>query len=210
MCTIITKSLCGFLNQTAIEYYKLEIVNNKVISTELTKSEALELIKDKPELHRIDHNHIIWGDEEFKSKCPEYFKSKVDNECPKELKLCSIHINYRTHDLIVKKDNLLMNCLKDYLNNEFSKLYQNLGKEIKSDDKKIYFPGYVFDYDKFDKYQKLLIKIYHNKSLNLKVFFNNDLDLLMYALLDFNIEPELVDSINEEIEFRIKNGEYEP
>lgn len=209
MCTIVTKSLCGFLNQRSTEYSKLEIVGDKVVSTEITKSEALELIKDMPELHRIDHNHIIWGDADFKSKCPEYFKLKISNECPKELKLCGVEIKYNTYDLIVKKDNLLMNCLKNYLNNEFNLLYNNLGKEIKSDDKKIYFPKFVFDYDKFNKYQKLLVKIYHNKSLNLKVFFNSDLDLLMYALLDFGIEPELVDSINEEIELRIKHGEYE-
>lgn len=209
MCTIVTKSLRGFLNQISIEYYKLEIVDKDVIETELSPQEANELIKDMEELHRIDHNHIIWGDKEFKTKCPDHFRFKVETHCPKEIKLCGIDIFYKTHDLIIKKDHPVMNTLRRYLDEQFSLLYQNLGKEVKADYKNIYFKDFVFNYEKFNNYNKLLVKIYNNKSFNMDKFSNVDLDILLYALYDFGIEPDLIDKINDEIEKRINNGIYD-
>lgn len=209
MCTIITKSLCGFLNQTSTEYYKIEIVDDKIIETEISKSEAMELIKDKPELHRIDHNNIIWGDADFKEKCPEYFKLKIDSQSPKELKILGFTIKYKAHDLIVKESNIVMSILKKHLDDQWSKLYSKLGTEKDYDHRFIYFPDYSFDYVKFNSFQDLLISLYKNKSMNLKRFLNGELDLLLYVLNIFNIEDDLREKINNEISKRIDRGEYE-
>ena len=80
MCTIITKSLRTFFNQTVPEYYKYTINNNKVVETELTPSEALTCIRENnyPELFRLDHNNVIWGDSNFKEKCPNSFKRQLE------------------------------------------------------------------------------------------------------------------------------------
>lgn len=208
MSTIVIKSLCGFLNHTSTEYSKLEIVDGKVIDTELSKSEALKLIKNLKEIHRIDHNNIIWGDEDFKDKCPKYFYLKINSECPKELIFDNIIVEHKTHSLIIKKDNIVMLSLNEYLNNEFSKLYQHLGKEFIIKGNNICFDDYVFNFNKFNIYQTSLINLYKFKS-NVKRFFNEDLDCLIYALTDLNIGSELIDLANKEIETRIIKGHYE-
>lgn len=208
MSTIVIKSLCGFLNHTSTEYSKLEIIDDKVIDTELSKSEALELIKDLKEIHRIDHNNIIWGNEDFREKCPQYFRLKIDNECPKELVFEDIVINFKTHSLIIKEGDVLMRSLKDYLRNEFSNLYKRLGNHFVIKNKKISFEGYDFFYDKFNIYQDVLIKLYKFKH-NFKKFSNEDLDNLIYTLTNFGLCPELINSVNQEIDKRIKKGIYE-
>lgn len=76
MCTIITKSVRTFIGNISTEYYKLTIIDDRVEEEELTSTEARAYINEHelPEIYRLDHNHIIWGDVEFKDKCPEYFK----------------------------------------------------------------------------------------------------------------------------------------
>ena len=208
MSTIVIKSLCGFLNHTSTEYSKLEIVDGKVIDTELSKSEALKLIKNLKEIHRIDHNNIIWGDEDFKDKCPKYFYLKINSESPKELIFDNIIVEHKTHSLIIKKDNIVMLSLNEYLNNEFSKLYQHLSKEFIIKGNNICFDDYVFNFNKFNIYQTSLINLYKFKS-NVKRFFNEDLDCLIYALTDLNVGSELIDLADKEIETRIIKGHYE-
>lgn len=208
MSTIVIKSLCGFLNHTSTEYSKLEIIDDKVIDTELSKYEALDLIKNLKEIHRIDHNNIIWGDKDFKEKCPEYFRLKIDNECPKELIFEDVVIKFKTHSLIIKEGDVLMRSLKDYLRDEFSNLYKRLGNPFVIKNKKISFEGYDFFYDKFNIYQDVLIKLYKFKN-NFKKFSNEDLDNLIYTLTNFGLCPELIDSVNQEIDKRIKKGIYE-
>lgn len=208
MSTIVIKSLCGFLNHTSTEYSKLEIIDDKVIDTELSKSEALELIKDLKEIHRIDHNNIIWGDEDFREKCPQYFRLKIHNECPKELIFGDVVVNFKVHSLIIKEKDFLMNALKDYLFASFSDLYKRLGKPFIIKNKTISFEGYDFFYDKFNIYQDVLIKLYKFKH-NFKKFSNEDLDNLIYTLTNFGLCPELINSVNQEIDKRIKKGIYE-
>ena len=153
MCTIILKSLRTFITDSTVEYFKYEIIDGEVIETELETKEALNIIKDMQELHRLDHNNIIWGDPEFKNKCPEYFKLKIDCKCPKELIIDGISIKYNTHDIIIKEDNVIMSNIKKYLDDQFSLLYQHLNAPCKSDHKKIYFDNYIFNYYKFNQYQ---------------------------------------------------------
>ena len=78
MSTIITKSVRTFLGVSMPEYYKLTIVNNRVVETELTSTEAKNYIKENnlPIIHKLDHNNIIWGDKNFKRLCPRSFKMK--------------------------------------------------------------------------------------------------------------------------------------
>lgn len=208
MCKIVIKSLRSFMNEIFPEYSQLEIIDGKVVETELETKEALDLIKDLKEIHRIDKNNIIWGDENFKEKCPEYFRLKIDNECPKELTFEDIVVNFKTYSLIIKEDDVLMRSLKNYLRNEFSNLYKRLGNSFVIKNKKISFDGYDFFYDKFNIYQDVLIKLYRFKH-NLKRFSNEDLDNLIYTLTDFGLCPELIDSANQEIDRRIKKGIYE-
>jgi hypothetical protein len=208
MSTIVIKSLCGFLNHTSTEYSKLEIIGDKVIDTELSKSEALELIKDLKEIHRIDHNNIIWGDEDFKEKCPEYFRLKINNESPKKIIFDDIVVNFRTHSLIIKENDVLMRTLQKYLSTTFSDLYKRLGKHFVIKNKRISFEDYDFFYDKFNIYQKTLINLYKFK-YNFKRFSNEDLDDLVYTITDLGIYPELIELANKEISQRIKKGVYE-
>lgn len=78
MSTIITKSVRTFLGLTMAEYYKLTIVNNRVVEEEMTSTDAKKYIKENnlPILHKLDNNNIIWGDADFKQRCPRSFKMK--------------------------------------------------------------------------------------------------------------------------------------
>jgi hypothetical protein len=81
MAIIITKSQRSFINQVFPEYYKISIVDGVLKDEEITAQEAKDYIKEHelPEIYRLDHNNIIWGDDSFKLELPEKYKTILCN-----------------------------------------------------------------------------------------------------------------------------------
>lgn len=81
MAIIITKSQRSFINQVFPEYYKISIIDGVLKDEEITAQEAKDYIKEHelPEIYRLDHNNIIWGDDSFKLELPEKYKAILCN-----------------------------------------------------------------------------------------------------------------------------------
>ena len=79
MATIIIKSQRTFIGQIYSEYYKLTLNDGVLEEMEMTTQEAKDYIREHnlPEIHRIDHNNIIWGDDSFKLELPESLKKSL-------------------------------------------------------------------------------------------------------------------------------------
>lgn len=79
---ILVKSRAKILYTVFTEYTLYYIYKGKVVEQELENDEARELLREYklPEIYRLDHNNIIYGDEEFKDKCPKSFIKKIDNQ----------------------------------------------------------------------------------------------------------------------------------
>lgn len=78
MSTIIVKSLGIFMGNRFPEYTKYTIEGKKVFENELDPIEGRKLVRELPEIYRIDSDNIIYGDSDFKDKCPKAFKEKIN------------------------------------------------------------------------------------------------------------------------------------
>lgn len=215
MSTIITKSLRKFLFEISSEYYKLTIEDGRVLEEELTKEEALRIINENhyPLLHKLDNHHMIWGDENFKEECPDYFHQKVNNQCEKKFLVkcdnAEVEINFSTYNVIIKETNEVLYPLQNWLKGQFNYLMINLHDVRSIDSNYINFSSEKFNHKKFNRMNQYLIDLYRVKHKELRSYTNDQLDELLYVLMELDLCPDKQDEINKIIEKRIEKGIYE-
>ena len=214
MKRIVTKSVRRFLTEVIPEYYLITVDDGVLTEEELTLSQFKNLIQDMSVVHKIDQNNIIYGDFDFKDYIPDSFKKKVESSCPKTLTINKdskkVNINFYLYGKLDHCQDVLIEGLYNYLNNEFNKLYKNLGNIVKVSPKKITFVDDYFDIKKFNLYQDFCHRMYRVRNQSPTSWCNDDLDLILYIITDLDLDAhDRKEEIERIIEKRIEKGQYE-